>query len=151
MTPAGSEHGAIAGGLHTRIGWHVMQQSLGKVLGADPGFVIQRNPDTVRAPDIAFISSARLVRPLPLGYYPGAPDLAVAVISPHDRADEVERKAQDWLQAGCREVWVVSPRLKAITIHRSPTDIRVLTAQDALESPELLPGFACRVAEVFGG
>jgi hypothetical protein len=69
--------------------------------------------------------------------------------SPSDRVGEIEEKVQERLLAGCREVWVVSPRLKAVTIHRSPTDIRVLTSQDTLDSPELLPGFACPVSDLF--
>jgi Uma2 family endonuclease len=150
MTPAGSEHGLIIGDLHTLLGPHVKQRQLGYLFGAETGFVLARSPDTVRAPDLAFVCRGRVSGPMPAGYFPGAPDLAVEVLSPSDRVDEVDEKVQHWLQAGCREVWVVSPRLKAITIHRSPTDIRVLTAQDALESPELLPGFACGVAEVFG-
>jgi Uma2 family endonuclease len=113
--------------------------------------LIGQDPDTVRAPDIAFVTAARLSEPVPQGYFSGPPDLAVEVVSPHDRVSEVEEKVQDWLDAGCREVWVVSPRFRRITVYRSPTDIRVLTAGDVLESAELLPGFSCRVGEVFGG
>jgi len=149
MTPAGAEHGLIAGNLLTSIGTHALQHNLGRVLGADPGFVLQRNPDSVRAPDVAFVTAARLPAPLPRGYFPGPPDLAVEVVSPNDRLHELEAKVQDWLRAGCREVWVVSPRLKTIAIHRPRADVLVLTEADTLESSELLPGFACSVAEVF--
>jgi Uma2 family endonuclease len=151
MAPAGSEHGIVAGRLHTRLGQHVLSHKLGEVLGADAGFLIGRGPDTVRAPDVAFVTAARLSEPVPQGYFPGPPDLAVEVVSPHDRVCEVEEKVQDWLEAGCREVWVVSPRFRRITVYRSPTGIRVLSAGDMLESAELLPGFSCPVAEAFGG
>jgi Uma2 family endonuclease len=150
-TPAGSEHGAIAGDLHTRLGRHVMDLRLGRVFNADTGFLIARGPATVRAADVAFVARDRLSSPLPKGYFPGPPDLAVDVISPNDRADEVEEKVYDWLQAGCREVWLVSPRFERITVYRSATDIRVLGSRDVLESAELLPGFSCRLAEAFAG
>jgi Uma2 family endonuclease len=121
----------------------------GRLFNADTGFLIARQPDTVRAPDIAFVGKERGKAPLPVGYFPGAPDLAVEIVSPSDRVGDVDEQVKDWLHAGCQEVWVVSPRLETIAIHRSSTDIRVLTAQDRLESPELLPGFSCSVAEVF--
>jgi Uma2 family endonuclease len=151
MTPAGSEHGAIGARLLGRLALPVLDQRLGQLFNADTGFLIARNPDTVRAPDVAFVARERLAEPLPEGFFPGPPDLAVEVVSPSDRLAEVEGKVQDWLQAGCREVWVVSPRSRRITVYRSASDIRVLSANDTLASAELLPGFACRVAEVFGG
>jgi Uma2 family endonuclease len=150
MTPAGSEHGAIGAWLLGRMARCVQDQQLGRLFNSDTGFLIASSPDTVRSPHVAFLGGDRGRASLPPGYYPGAPDLAVEVVSPHDRLDEVEEKVQDWLRAGRREVWVVSPRLKTVAVHRAPSDIQVLTSQDTLESPELLPGFACRVAEVFG-
>lgn len=149
MTPAGSEHGAIGAHLLGLMSRCVHDRRLGRLFNADTGFLIARQPDTVRAPDIAFVGGERARAPLPAGYYAGAPDLAVEIVSPSDRAGDVEEKVKDWLQAGCREVWVVSPRLKTIAIHRSSAEGCVLTAQDTLESPELLPGFSCTVAEVF--
>ena len=149
MTPAGSEHGAIGAFLLGKLAYCVQQQKLGRLFNADTGFLIARQPDTVRSPDLAFVGGERGRRPMPTSFYPGAPDLAVEIVSPHDRADAVQAKVQDWLRAGCFEVWVVSPRLKTIEIFRSTTNVRVLTELDMLESPDLLPGFSCSVAEVF--
>ena len=150
MAPAGSQHGLTIGYLHTLLGPHIKQWQLGHLFGAETGFVIFRGPDTVRAPDLAFICRDRVVGSVPAGYFPGTPDLAIEVLSPNDRTREVDEKVQDWLRAGCREVWVVSPRLKTVAIHRPHADVRVLTADETLASPELLPGFACQVSEAFG-
>jgi Uma2 family endonuclease len=84
------------------------------------------------------------------GYWPGAPDLAVEVISPSDTYTEVEEKVAEYLQAGAKAVWVVNPRRRTITLYHSLSDITILTEHDTLEGGDLLPGFRCRVSEVFG-
>lgn len=144
MTPAGSEHGALGAHLLLRLGRVVEDHHLGRLFNADTGFVIARNPDTVRSPDVAFVTQSRLIDPLPEGFYPGPPDLAVEIVSPSDRNSEVEEKAQDWLRAGCREVWVVRPRMQLISIFRGG-DARILEAGEVVVS-DLLPGFSCDVA-----
>jgi len=113
---------------------HVKSNNLGVMCVADPGFLISSNPDTVRAPDVAFISHARLneigkVR----SFFPGPPDLAVEVISPGDTYSEVQEKVFDWLEAGTRMVVVVDPRKRAVTVYRSLTDITVLKENEMLE------------------
>ena len=86
---------------------------------------------------------------MPRGFWPGAPDLAVEVVSPSDTLIEVEEKVQDWLTAGTRMVWVVNPRRKAVAVHRSPTDVTILTADQELDGADVVPGFGCRVADIF--
>src|SRR6185312_305547 len=102
--------------------------------------------DTVRAPDIAFIEGHR-VRAVgdTTGYWPGAPDIAVEVLSPEDRVAEIEKKVSEWLAAGCRQVWVVSPKTRTVTIHTSQTDIVMLTEKDTLNGGEVVPGFEVSV------
>ena len=75
------------------------------------------------------------------GYWPGAPDLAVEVVSPDDRVSEVEQKVSEWLEAGSKQVWVVSPKFKTVTVYRSPTDIAVLTENSTLDGGDVVPGF----------
>ncbi len=147
MTPAGSEHGALGAQLLLRLGRVVEDQRLGRLFNADTGFVIARNPDTVRSPDVAFVAQSRVIEPLPEGFYPGPPDLAVEIVSPSDRSADVEEKVQDWLQAGCREVWVVRPRLQQVSIYRLGSK-QILEAAGIVTS-DLLPGFSCSVAELF--
>ena len=118
MSPAGSEHGWIVTNVTVPLAVFVKQRSLGRVFGAETGFRIGHDPDTVRA-DVAFVTAMRVGVELPPGFFPGPPDLAVEVLSPDDRAGEVLAKVQDWLDAGCRAVWVVDPRTRTVTVYRS--------------------------------
>ena len=128
----------------------VKAHALGVVFGAETGFTIASDPDTVRAPDVAFVRRERMPESgLPTGYWPGAPDLAVEVISPSDTYTEVEQKVIDWLDAGTRMVLVVNPRTRTITVYHSHTDVTRLTLSDLLTGGEVLPGFTCAVSEVF--
>ena len=150
MTPAGWRHGTGGGNLHALLGYHVMQHKLGRVLGADPGFLLSRDPDTVRAPDIAFISQQRLEGELPTeAFWPGAPDLAVEVVSPGDPTGEVDEKVKSWLDAGAKIVWVVNPKWRSVTVYRTATDIKTLTENQELAAEDLVPGFRCRVGDIF--
>lgn len=150
MSPAGSEHGAIIMRLAIPLGAHVQSNKLGVLFGAETGFKLAENPDTVRAPDIAFVSRERIpAGGIPKEFWPGAPDLAVEVNSPGDTVSEVEQKVDEYLQCGARLVWVVSPKLRAVTVYRSLTDIRVLTENDALEGGDVVPGFSFAVREIF--
>ena len=150
MAPAGFEHWIVIAKLTWRLGQHVEMNNLGVVCGAETGFKIGSNPDTVRAPDIAFVSSERLAE---LGitkkFWAGAPDLAVEVLSPGDTVDEVGDKVDDWLAAGTKAVWIVSPKLQNVTVYRSLTSIVVLSKNDELDGQDIVPGFRCRVAEIF--
>lgn len=149
MSPAGSQHGGVIVALTLPLAQFVKSHRLGRVFGAETGFIIARNPDTVRAPDVAFVGKERLSGELPHGFFPGAPDLAVEVVSPDDRASEVLAKAQAWLGAGCRLVWVADPKTRSITVYRSLRDIVVLTSADTLDGGDVLPRFKLSVSEVF--
>ncbi|MBC8231538.1 Uma2 family endonuclease [bacterium] len=107
MPPASGRHGIYSGTLHVYLGYYVLTHKLGRVFSAETGFTIAREPDTVRAPDIVFISQKRLPALLPDGYFELVPDLVVEVVSPNDTARKVREKVNDWLDAGVRLVWVV--------------------------------------------
>lgn len=148
--PAGFEHGIVIAKLTWRLGQHVETHNLGVVCGAETGFKIGHDPDTVRAPDIAFVSRERLAQiGITKKFWAGAPDLAVEVLSPGDTIAEVEEKIAEWLDAGASAVWVVSPKLRTITLYRSLTDVVTLTENDELSKQDVVPGFRCRVAEIF--
>lgn len=149
MSPAGSEHGWIVVNITMPLATFVKQHSLGRVFGAETGFRIGRDPDTVRAPDVAFVAARRIGDKLAKGFFPGPPDLAVEVLSPDDRAGEVLAKVQDWLAAGCQVVWVVDPRTRTVTVYRSPSEIVILGAAETLDGGALLPGFSVAVGELF--
>ncbi len=149
MSPAGEEHGAIVARITIRLGAFVLERQLGRLFGAETGFLIALNPDTVRAPDVAFVRAERLSPRPGKGYFPGPPDLAVEVLSPNDRASEVLVKVNEWLDAGCRMVWLVDPETRTVTVYRSRNEIRVFGAADPLLGEDVVAGFNIPVAEVF--
>jgi len=150
MAPAGYEHGTLAALMTGLLFAHVHVHKLGKVTAAETGFKIASDPDTVRAPDAAFISQARLDEVGPVkGYWPGAPDLAVEVISPNDLYTEVSEKVAEWLQAGSKMVVVVNPRTQQVLVHLSPTEVTVLGANDTLGGGDVVPGWALPIRELF--
>jgi Uma2 family endonuclease len=152
MSPAGHHHGDLSMRLGWRLAAFVEQNKIGKVYAAETGFKIASNPDTVRAADAAFVCKERLEAvSREEGFWPGAPDLAIEVVSPSDRFDQVEEKVMDWLQAGTRAVWVVTPRNRSVTVYKDRDHIQVLTGEDTLEDQELLPGWKLPVKEIFSG
>jgi len=155
MIPPGFLHGRITMTIGASIALHVQTHELGTVVAAETGFVLTRDPDTVRAPDVAFVRASRPAGPQ-RGYYPGAPDLAVEVLSPDDRPGYVREKVAEWLEAGTVAVWVVDPRKRTVTIHqsgRAPHENgpapSVLGESDTLRGGDLLPGFELLVRELF--
>ena len=150
MSPAGSEHGAVALRLSTLLNQFVMARGIGMAFGAETGFLVQQNPDTVRAPDFAFVRRDRIPDgELPRGFWHGAPDLAVEVASPGDTLREIDEKVADWLAAGCVEVWVVNPHWKSVTVYASDASIKTYSGTDILTGGATLPGFECSVADFF--
>ncbi len=152
MTPAGWKHGAIAGRLHTWLGSHVQHNDLGLILAAETGFLLSRDPDTIRAPDVAFVSRDRAESAVSdETYWPGAPDLAVEVVSPSDRSGDIDAKVKAWLDGGCNMVWLVNPAWRTVTVYRSATRITTLTENDELTGGDVVEGFRCRVGDIFAG
>jgi Uma2 family endonuclease len=150
MSPSGWRHGEVVGDLHIILGAYIREHDLGRVFGAETGFLLKRDPDTVRAPDFAFIAKQHLPATEPIeAFWPGPPDLAVEVLSPGDRTGEVDEKIEEWLAAGCAAVWVVDPKLRTVTIYQSPTNVQVKTAGQTLVGDSVVPGFSCAVAEIF--
>jgi Uma2 family endonuclease len=149
MTPAGAEHGWIANRIAYLLTRFVTERDLGGIFAAETGFQIASTPDTVRAPDVAFVSKERLARELAKGFWQGPPDLAVEVLSPGDTASEMQAKVQDWLRAGTGQVWVVDPAHRTISIYRPSAPVEVFTDSDELKVADLLPGLRLIVANVF--
>jgi Uma2 family endonuclease len=150
MPPAGFDHGAVGMNLAIPLGAHVQMHGLGVVVAAETGFILSRDPDTVRAPDVGFVAQDRIPSTgRPRGFWPGAPDLAVEVVSPSDTLEEVEAKVDDWLTAGTRLVWVANPRRRTVTVYRSLTDVAILTINDVLDGQDVVPGFRINVATIF--
>jgi Uma2 family endonuclease len=149
MVPAGADHGGIANEIAFRLTEFVKPRKLGRVFAAETGFFLFRDPDTVRAPDAAFVRAGRPPSPA-RGYYPGAPDLAVEVLSPDDRPKEVREKVAEWLRGGTSVVWVVDPAARTATVHEPGREPRTMSESDALRGGDVLPGFELPVREIFG-
>lgn len=150
MAPAGHEHGRVAVRFTWRLAQYVENNKLGAVYAAETGFLISTNPDTVRAPDVAFISQKRLDDVgRRAGYWPGAPDLAVEVISTGDTYSEVEEKAIEWLEAGALMVLALNPRKRTITVYRALNDITILSENAIFDLDDIVPGFKVAVKDIF--
>jgi Uma2 family endonuclease len=144
---AGARHGGVGMRLGARMLMHAESHQLGGVYNANTSFNIGRNE---RMPDVAFVAAERIpAEGEPAGMWEIAPDLAVEVISPNDLYEKVTGKVREYFRAGVRQVWLVSPEDQTITIYHSPTRTTILTVDDDLTSEDILPGFRCRVSEIF--
>ncbi len=146
--PASYRHGEVAALLLGAIMAHVQREKCGRVLAAETGFTLRRNPDTVRAPDVAYVSNARRPAPGVRGYAELAPDLAVEVLSPSGRAGKVRSKIDSWLSAGTLLVWVVDPERHLARMYASSGEVTVLGIGDFLDGGAVLPGLRVSLDEV---
>jgi Uma2 family endonuclease len=149
MAPAGYAHGNDA----TEIAWHlrshVRRHGGGQVV-VEVGFILARDPDVVRAPDVAYVDEARVPPPdEQSGFFQGAPDIAVEVLSPGQPAEPFLEKLLFYLAHGVRLVWVVNPVRETVLVLQPPGQIRLLTIQDTLDGGDVLPGFSVPLAELF--
>ena len=148
--PAGGGHGRVATRFARRLDAYAERTGRGVVLICDAGFVLARHPDTVRAPDVAWVDIDRY-RALgdDSGLLPLAPDLAVEVRSPGDRRGAIERKLEDWFDAGTREVWLADPVRRNVIVFTADAAPQTLEGTQTLRSPQLLPGFEAPLADLF--
>jgi Uma2 family endonuclease len=143
-------HGWVASRVTSLLDAHVRKHRLGVVVANDAGFILARSPDTVRGPDVAFISRDRFEAQGEIrGYFPGAPDLAVEVTSAGSRPGEMHAKVADYLAAGSRLVWVVDPERRRVTVYRTLLAPRTLAEDGQLDGEDVVPGFSVPVAELF--
>jgi Uma2 family endonuclease len=150
MSPTGGQHGIVAARILRKLGNFVDDHRLGATFAAETGFLLSRDPDTVRAPDAAFVCQRRLDEAGTVtGYWPGAPDLVIEVLSPSDTFSQVESKSLSWLAAGCRMVLVVDPQQKNVTVYESRDHIRVLDNTATVDGKAVVPGWTLSVAEIF--
>lgn len=149
MPPVGPEHGRTAVDLASPLREHVEEHRLGWVM-VEVGYRLERDPDTVRAPDVSFLAASRIPPTgLPPGYVEGAPDVAAEVVSPDDTAAEIEEKVQEYLRHGSRLVLVVHPRTRTVTAYRPDGSARVLRGDDTIEGGDVVPGFALSIRALF--
>ncbi len=148
VSPPGGEHGhsqLVIGSVLRR----AELSGAGYVFG-EIGCIIRRNPDLVRAPDVAFIRKERIpASGIPKSFWNGAPDLAIEIVSPWDRPGEIQTKIREWIEAGARQVWVVYEDTRTVHVIRSLQDRVILSPEDTVDGADAVPGFSCQVAELF--
>jgi Uma2 family endonuclease len=153
VSPAGFRHGRLAAEIARRLGNFLVQHPhLGAVVGAETGFRLSRNPDTVLGPDAAVVRSERLPPPeAQVGFLELAPDLAVEIVSPTDRWTTVSGKVDAYLAAGVRLVWVIEPGPRAVRVYSAEGAEQRLRADrgDVLRAEAVMPGLALPLAELF--
>ena len=152
MSPTGFKHGTIVARLTGALVHHIEANDLGEVTGAETGFKLASDPDTVRAPDIGFVRRERIpAGELTEKFWPGAPDLAAEVMSPNDKLYEMVEKVADYLSSGVRLVWIVNPKKRTVTQHQPTCEPQTLDESDMLGGLDVLPGFQYNVAKLFAG
>lgn len=152
MSPPGFAHAIVSQTLSHRLWDFVAKRRLGQVIISEVGFIVGRNPDTVLAPDGAFIRQDRCeALGVPVGYYPEVPALIFEVVSPNDKSRDVVAKIQRWLGAGVELAWVVDPAKRTVTIYSANNNPQVLSEKETLTADPVLSGFHCPVADLFAG
>ncbi|MFL6195403.1 MAG: Uma2 family endonuclease [Thermoanaerobaculia bacterium] len=147
--PTGNKHADLESELNMRLRLYGKESKRGRAVGGEAGIYIRRNPDTVRAADVAFISKERDLQPEAMGFLEVAPELVVEILSPDHRSGRLDEKLRDYFSAGVQVVWVVDPEKRRVLIHRSPSDVAVLDERQSLTDEELLPGFSLPLSELF--
>ncbi|HFC11645.1 MAG TPA: Uma2 family endonuclease, partial [Anaerolineae bacterium] len=147
--PAGHLHGNIAANILFEIAAFVRKHQLGKLYAAETGFIIRQNPDSVRAPDVAFVANSNLPQKKSTGFFVGTPDLAVEVISPSETFEQVDNKIEEYLAAGTREVWIVIPRTRTITVYKSLKQIEIFSDENTIDNSSVLSGFSLALRHIF--
>ncbi|HEV2851694.1 MAG TPA: Uma2 family endonuclease [Thermoanaerobaculia bacterium] len=149
MAPTGDEHGDVELEIGTRLRLYGKESKRGRAVSGEVGIYIRRNPDTVRAPDVMFISRERDVRPKSKGFFEVVPELVVEVLSPEDRIGKLKEKLKDYFSVGVLAAWVLDPSSRRLYVYRSLSEVTVFGEGEVLTDEELLPGFSVRISDLF--
>lgn len=149
ISPTGFVHGGYEGNFYAELRAFVRQHKLGRVFVGEVGIYTGRNPDTVRAADVAFVSNERMAQVKSKSYLDVAPELVVEVMSPDDAWSELMEKLDEYFACGVRVVWVADPRTRQVYVYQTVTNAARFTEKETLTGGEVLPGFSVLVAELF--
>jgi len=149
MTKPRPVHNRIAARLFRALDRYLEAHPVGEVFNPDNLFVL--GPNIKRAPDVSFLRAERAKQIDPNADIPGAPDLAIEVLSPTDTMLAMRRKIRQYFAAGAQCVWIVYPETREVEVWKQPSQPQTLLQEtDVLEAPDLLPGFTLRVGALFG-
>jgi Uma2 family endonuclease len=150
MSPTKPLHGILCARLAAALINFVEANELGMAFGAETGFVVEQDPDSVLGVDASFVSRERLAAVETFEkFFPFAPDLAVEVLSPSNTVSEIDEKITMYFAAGSRLVWIVKPKQRTIAVYNSPSDVRTLGEHDTLDGGDVLPGFTLKLSKLF--
>ncbi len=149
MSPTGYAHGGYEGNFYTELRAFVRQHKLGRVLVGEVGIYTGRNPDTVRAADVAFVSNECMAQVKSKSYLDVAPELIVEVLSPDDAWSDLMEKLDEYFTCGVKVVWVADPRTRQVYVYQSVTNVERFTEKDTLTGGDVLSGFSVPVVELF--
>jgi len=149
MSRPGELHDLVCGNVAWALNNYVRQRKQGRVLANDPGIIVERDPDTVRGPDVVLFDDHKAYDQLNPKFAEGTPALVVEVLSPNDRVGKVTRRIGEYLKAGIPLVWIVDPEARDVTVHRTGVPSEVLEGDQELTGYDLLPGLRCRLADLF--
>ncbi|MDQ3746805.1 MAG: Uma2 family endonuclease [Acidobacteriota bacterium] len=152
ISPTKPLHGIVRARIAAALINLVEANELGMAFGAETGFVVERDPDTVLGVDASFVSREKLATVENWDkFFPFAPDLAVEVLSPGNIVKEIDEKVAFYFAAGSRAVWVINPKRRTATVYTSPSEFRTLGGQDTLDGGDVLPGFSLELSKLFAG
>ncbi len=149
LPPPMKVHGPVCSNVAWVLGNYIRQRRKGYLTTNDSGVILERDPDTVRGPDVALYEDAQKYEDLHPKYGEVPPRLAVEVLSPNDRADRLTRKMMDYLRNGVGLVWLVDPNAKLVTVYRTDGPPYELKEGEELTGNAVLPDFRCKVADFF--
>jgi Uma2 family endonuclease len=149
MTPTGFMHGRVEHRIARALDAFLVEHKLGEIISGEVGIYTGRNPDTVRAPDVAFISNERIAKVKSKSYLDTAPELIVEVLSPDDPWSELMEKLDEYFSIGVKLVWVADPRKRQVYVYQSATKVQRFDVNNTLTGGDVLPGFGVAVADLF--
>lgn len=146
----GAEHGVVCANIVQQLKNFLDQHPIGRCFAPGTAFVLRDEPQLIATPDVAVVRNEVIPSDgIPVGPFPGAPDVAIIVVSPTDKFDEISARVTEYFEAGTRRVWIVRPRVKMVTIHRSVQDVQIIAETQVLNGGDVLPGLEIPLAKIF--
>ena len=146
----GAEHGLVCANIVHQLKVFLDQHPLARCFAPGTAFLLREDPPLLAIPDVAVVRNEAIPADgIPIGPFTGAPDVAVLVVSPTDKFDEISARVHEYFEAGTRRVWIVRPRVRMVTIHRSVQDVQIIAETQVLNGSDVLPGLEIPLAKIF--